>query len=200
VLTARAIVQSVATEFPASEAPEAQKALRELWDDPLYAVLPTALEMSLPTAIPLDACAFGAGEDDPTASAKRPAPAATRLTLDNITPPAGTNVQRNTTLVANLHYEVRDFEQDRFFVMAQFDTDIDSRTTDGTFENYPVLKTASGQLRFCFPLANIWDDPRVKRPLKVRFWLNRKLSESESRSITGTAPFVYPVEEPHPTR
>lgn len=40
-LVAEASLRSMAAEFPASEAPGAQKALRELWDDPVYAKLPS---------------------------------------------------------------------------------------------------------------------------------------------------------------
>ena len=40
-MSANADVQTIDVEFPASEAPAAQKALREMWDDALYAKLPS---------------------------------------------------------------------------------------------------------------------------------------------------------------
>src|SRR5437762_1928102 len=205
-LSAEASVRSLDAEFPASEAPAAQKALHELSDDLLYAKLPATGSPDAAAATPatisppldsLDPCMTTTADADQQASASAVTPAGTSIKLLTITPPAGTNVRKETVLVADLAYAVKDFELSRFKVMAQFDTNRGT-TTDGTFKNYPVLKAAAGKLRFCFPLAHIWDGPEMKRPLSVRFFLNRMYDGGMSKVIAHTDPLLYPTEDPHP--
>ncbi len=205
-LTADARVRSVATEFPASEAFVAQKALRGLWDDPLYVRVTgtgspdspaTAATLPSPLGGTVDTCTETIEDVNQKSSDSEATPVKTKLELLAIVPPAGTNVTRETVLIADLHFMVRDFKASQFSVVAQFDTDIQNMTTDGTFKNYPVLNTASGKLRFCFPLTHIWDDPHVTRPLSVHFYLTKVRDGGGSEVIAQTEPQAYPTDDLH---
>ncbi len=102
-------------------------------------------------------------------------------------------MQKSTVLVVDLAYSVQDFDTGKYFVLAQFDTDTDGITTDGTFNRYPVLKNASGTYRLCYPLTDIWNAPGVKRPLTVRFLLNQIDGPRFSHGVAFTDPISFPT-------
>lgn len=205
-LTAEASVRSVALEFPASEAPAAQKALHELWDQPLYVKLPPANSSAAAAGSPhaalsasvSDPCLGTASEVGEGASAGGGLPTRTDIKLLRITPAAGTTVRKETVLVADLAYSVKDFEANRFMVLAQFDTGFPGVTTDGDFKNYPILSTPAGKLRFCFPLEDVWNDPDLRFPLSVRFYLGRMHGRGRSEVVARTATVVYPTADRPP--
>lgn len=201
-LTAEATMRSLALEFPAAEAAAAQKSLRELWDHPLYAKLPTAPALASATSSsesssssPSGACP--AMQDGDPAGASDPGRSISRSEIDllHITPAEGTTVRKETVLVVDLSYAASDFKPDRFKILAQFDTQRKGWTSDGTFKSYPILKTAAGKLRFCFPLTDVWDEPKIRFPLTVRFYLNRILDDGRSSTVVATTQAVtFPAE------
>jgi hypothetical protein len=118
------------------------------------------------------------------------APTETSIRLLSITPQAGTPVGENTALQADLAYSVRDFQPGHFKIMAQFDT-YTSMTTDGAFKNYPFPESPAGKLHFCFPLRFVWNLPDIKRPLVVRFLLNRVYESGMSQSVARTEKVTF---------
>jgi len=117
----------------------------------------------------------------------------TGLQLISISPPVGSLVTRSTVLVADLAYAVTDFTADQFTILAQFDSPVEHRTTEGSFKSHPYLQSASGSYRLCFPLTDIWDRD-VKRPLSVRFVLNRVDESHRNHAVARTEKLSYRVE------
>jgi hypothetical protein len=126
-------------------------------------------------------------------SSDQEAPATSGLDVLTITPPQGSKVRRSTVLMADLAYTVKDFEPGKYIVLAQFDTNSKSKTTDGHFDGYPILKYANGIFRMCFPLSNVWDLPDLQRPLSVRFLLNKTDDARRSHSVAHTDPISFPA-------
>jgi len=67
------------------------------------------------------------------------------------------------------------------------------------------LSVDSGQLQaqgFAGSMSDspnlVWDGPEMKRPLSVRFFLNRMYDGGMSKVIAHTDPLLYPTEDPHP--
>jgi hypothetical protein len=102
------------------------------------------------------------------------------LGIVDVSPPTGSEVTRDTVVVARLAFTVAKFEPDQYFLLAQFDEKAPGKSTDGTFPSsaVPVLARASGEYVFSFPLKHVWDLPEVRRPITMRFLLNRKISLS----------------------
>ena len=129
-------------------------------------------------------------EDEGTMS--KTGPMRTALHLSSIMPAPGAPVNEKTLLLADLDYAVADFEPGHFKIMAQFETITDGMTTDGSFRDYPFPRSAAGKLHFCFPLSDVWNLPTIKRPLTVRFMLNRVYDSGMSEPIAKTGFFTFP--------
>jgi hypothetical protein len=127
-------------------------------------------------------------------SSNEPAPTANSLRLITIEPIAGSHVQKSTVLVADLAFAIKDFDSGKYILFAQFDTTTPNRTTDGTFNSYPPLKFASGSYHLCFPIADIWSAPGVKRPLSVHFLLNKIDDAHHNHAIAITDRLSYPTD------
>ena len=126
-------------------------------------------------------------------SSSVPSPGATTLDLVSIAPARGTTLRIDSVLSAELRFAVRDFGSGRFKIVAQFDTNRDGRTTDGTFKAYPFLTGAAGNVHFCFPMKHVWRLQEVKRPFVVRFFLNRMLDDKRSVVVAQTQTLVFPA-------
>jgi hypothetical protein len=124
-------------------------------------------------------------------STGQPAPTKNSIQVMAIAPSAGSTVQESTVLTADLAYTVRDFEPGHYLVFAQFDTTTQGTSTVGTFKGYLPVKYANGRYRLCFALANIWKVPDLKRPLSVRFVLNKIDDASHNHSIAVTEPVSF---------
>jgi len=127
-------------------------------------------------------------------SSNEPAPTANSVRLVTIEPIAGSHVRKSTVLVADLAFAIKDFDYGKYILFAQFDTTNPKRTTDGTFNGYPPLKYASGNYHLCFPLANIWNVPNVKRPLSVHFLLNKIDDAHHNHAIAVTDRLAFPTD------
>jgi hypothetical protein len=113
------------------------------------------------------------------------------IQVQRITPEAGTTVQKSTLLVADLAYTVKDFDSGKFLIFAQFDTNQKGRSTDGKFDSYQNLKYPGGTFRLCFPMVDIWSVPDLKKPLSVRFVLNKIDSPHHNHVIASTDRFSF---------
>ncbi len=130
------------------------------------------------------------------ASSRNPAPAAeakSTLTLSSVTPAAGGFLSEDSVVEADLAYSIGGFDaRSEYLVMAQVERS-QGGTTDGTFprSSYPIIKSATGRLRFSFPVRHVWHRPEMKRPLVVWFYLNRRTSPRESVVIAMAGPVRY---------
>jgi hypothetical protein len=139
-----------------------------------------------------DPCLKQPAFEYPDAGAGQPAPTESGIHLLSISPQPGSALSEQTALLADLEYSVAGFEPGQFKILAQFDTDTRGLTTDGSFKNYAFPKFAVGKLRFCFPLRHVWNLPNIKRPLTVRFMLNRVYESGLSVPVAKTATLIFP--------
>jgi hypothetical protein len=125
-------------------------------------------------------------------SAQQTVPPST-LVLNTITPAAGTLLSKETVIIANLSYDVKDFENGRYTILAQFETKKGKITTDGDFpnEDYPELTQATGQLNFSFPMKHIWRHKEVKRPFVMWFYLMKWKDRSSGTRVAMVGPVEF---------
>ena len=129
----------------------------------------------------------------PASESGGPEDATATLELVGLAPPSGGQLTRKGTVIADLAYRVTGFRRGDFFIMAQVETSDPSMTTDGSFpsDGYPVLSEPMGRLKFSFPIRHVWDEPRVKRPFRIWFYLNQHTAPRQSRVIGRAGPVEY---------
>jgi hypothetical protein len=110
------------------------------------------------------------------------------IKIFSMTPEAGSEVHKWTVLVADLAYTLKDFAPDKYFVTAQFALLGSNMMTDGNFKHsdYHDLSSATGTYRLCFHLTDIWNQQGLRKPLEVRFLLNRRDDPHSSHSVAVT--------------
>ena len=129
----------------------------------------------------------------PPSGGGTPEAATATLELIGITPPSGGQLSKKSTVVADLAYSITGFRSGGFFVMAQVETTDPGMTTDGSAPShgYPVLSEPTGTLKVSFPIRHVWDEPRVKRPFRIWFYLNQHTAPRQSRMIAKAGPLEY---------
>jgi hypothetical protein len=114
-----------------------------------------------------------------------------------ITPPAASRLSTDTTLDATASYRIEDFkgEPDRYYLTIQFE-----KVGGGSFNHYkrfadePMLSTADGVVHVSYPMSKVWNDERLKRPVRVWFYLIERTAAHESAIIGEAGPFEYAAE------
>jgi hypothetical protein len=115
------------------------------------------------------------------------------LVVNTIAPSAGTQLTKKAVIVANLSYNITDFENGRYTIFAQFETKKGKNTTDGDFPNadYPSLRQSTGQLNFSFPIKYVWNHKEVKRPFVIWFYLVKRRNSSSSTRVASAGPVEF---------
>lgn len=115
------------------------------------------------------------------------------LVLNTIAPSAGTKLTEKMVIVANLSYNITDFENGRYTILAQFETKAGKNTTDGDFPNagYPSLSQSAGQLDFSFPIKYVWHHKDVRRPFVLSFYLMKWKDRSSGTRVASTGPVEF---------
>ena len=99
-----------------------------------------------------------------------PSPATVRIV--RLTPLPGSEISPDTTIIAELEYNVEQFEPKRFTIAAMAaqnrpDHGWSLVPVDG--EESHVLPQASGTITARFEAKNLWDKPDLKRPFEITF-------------------------------
>ena len=115
------------------------------------------------------------------------------LLLKSIAPSAGTQLTKKTVIVANLSYNIPDFENGRYTILAQFETKEGKNTKDGDFPNadYPSLSQSTGELSFSFPIKYVWHHKDIKRPFVMWFYLMRWKDRSSGTTVASAGPVEF---------
>jgi hypothetical protein len=154
----------------------------------------TAIPIALATTIIAAGCG-GAQVAPPVSPSPVTAPADATATLQllSVMPLSGEHVSRDSVISADLVYSVSGFRRGDFFILWQAETLDPTRTTNGTFphDQLPVLQESMGTVRFSFPIYHVWDEPRVKRPFRIWFSVNRYTGPTNSRVIAQTSTIEY---------
>ena len=116
------------------------------------------------------------------------------LTVTSITPVASSELTSGTTLDASVTYRIDGFQSqpDRYYLTIQFE-----KVGGGSFNHYhrfaeePVLSQAEGIVHVAYAMAHVWDDQRLKKPIRVWFYLVERTAQHDSTVIGKAGPFDY---------
>jgi hypothetical protein len=131
--------------------------------------------LALAWALPTLAWAAG-GECIPT---ELPAPTVDRdasgsfVRLQLVDPAYGGAVDADSTVVVDVDYRVADFKPGEYGLMIYFAALVASTSPFGPEGRYELQK-ASGRVRLCVPLREIYSTPRLRWPLEMSVTLNRR--------------------------
>ena len=113
-----------------------------------------------------------------------------------ITPPAGSEIQQSSVIEATVQFTIEKFKlkSDTYYLVTQFEG-----TSGGAIENesdrrladHPILTAAKGSVIVTYPLARVWGNARLKKPLKVWFCILEQVGPNDAVVIGRTAPIEY---------
>lgn len=123
----------------------------------------------------------------------RPTTSKSSLVLDSIAPSDGTQLTKKSVIVANLSYNITDFKNGRYTILAQFETKDGKNTKDGDFPNvdYPSLSQSTGELSFSFPIKYVWHHKDIKRPFVMWFYLMKWTDRSSGTRVASAGPVEF---------
>jgi hypothetical protein len=124
---------------------------------------------------------------------KSPSTRTASLTLTGVYPGPSAVVNEKTVVEADLHYAIGDIKSGTYFVFAQAETTTPGVSSDGTFplRLHAKLRKSEGQLRFSFPLEYVWNQPAIRHPLVVWFYINTDVDKRYSRVLARVGPVAY---------
>ena len=125
------------------------------------------------------------------ASGSTPAtsPAVAKVTIVRLTPPAGTEIGRDTVLVADVQYSILGFSADSTYSLVPLFLATDGRTT---FNNLPVaaapyaLRKPEGTIQVEYPIAGEWDSGKLAKPVVLSYYVLQKTGAHQARGIGGS--------------
>ena len=126
--------------------------------------------------------------------ASSPKPSTAVVTVSAITPPAGSQVDQSTVFEATVGFTIANFQlqADTYYLVTQF------QAADGTSFNHSarladhsILTAAQGSVIVSYPLARVWSDPRIKKPIRLWFQLVAKIGPNDSVVVGRSAPVDY---------
>ena len=122
------------------------------------------------------------------------------VTVGALTPPAGSQVQQSTVIEATVAFTIDKFQEqaDTYYLVTQF------QAADGTSFNHSprladhsILTAAKGSVLVSYPLARVWSDPRLKKPVRTPLSLLVYVDDVDAkvkRAVTAGARLDRPVE------
>ncbi len=136
------------------------------------------------------AIACGCSSASQTAAARSRA----ELKVTAIAPVASSELASGTTLDASIAYHIDGFQsqRDRYYLTIQFE-----KAGGGSFNHYhrfseeTVLSQAEGTVQVTYALAHVWDDQRLKRPIRVWFYVIERTAQHDSTVIGKAGPLDY---------
>lgn len=109
------------------------------------------------------------------------------LEVKSLVPEEETYVTPKTVVVAEIEYSIAGFEPGMFQLNAQFETIDKGMTTGGEFLEDPELQFAHGVIRFCYPLRGVWNQPTLKWPLALVFYLTHRNDDGSTKVLASSA-------------
>jgi hypothetical protein len=86
------------------------------------------------------------------------------------------------------------FKRDTYYLLTQFES-----SSGGAVENdgarrladHPILTAARGSVVVTYPLARVWGNAKLRKPIKVWFCVLEQVGPNDSVVIGRTAPVEY---------
>ena len=127
----------------------------------------------------LSGCATSAVQSNPQSTAT--------VQIVSIVPPAGSTVNADTTLVAELDYAIENFDSSaHYYVTPQFDSTEGAGRTFNAFTGPTSgsrLRSASGRLRIAHPIRPEWSHPWLAKPVRVTFFVTLRTGPQRTKVI-----------------
>ena len=136
----------------------------------------------------LTACATGgSGAQDASTS---------EVVVIAITPPAGSEVQQASVIEATVQFTIAKFKLkgDTYYLLTQFEGTNGSAVeseSERRLADHPILTAAKGSVVVTYPLASVWANAKLRKPLEVWFCVVEKVGPNDSVIIGRTAPIEY---------
>jgi len=146
--------------------------------------------MRLILALVLGAMTFACSTSSRTAGAHSRA----EVTVDAIAPAASAELTRAATLEATIAYRIEDFqpEPNRYYLTIQFEQPGgNSFNHYRSFSDEPMLTIPQGTVHVTYAMASVWDDRRLKKPIRVWFYVVERIGPHESMMIGKAGPIEY---------
>ncbi len=134
----------------------------------------------------LTGCATGGSGPGSTSAAD--------LTVTAITPVAGSPVQSSTVVQATVDFTIQRFKLkgDTYYLLTQFgDTSgapIENES-DRHVSDHPILTAAKGSVVVTYPLASVWNNPRLQKPLRMWFCVMERIGPNDA-VVIGRSPVI----------
>ena len=123
-----------------------------------------------------------------------PAPSPATVRVVSVTPPAGGEITKTTTIVVALEYRVEKFEPERFMVGA---TAAQTRAGYGWSlaatkgEASQLLHQPAGTVTVPFDASLLWEKPDLKHPFTITFSVDQLIGTGASVTAAKTAPLLF---------
>ena len=116
------------------------------------------------------------------------------VTVAAIVPVASSELTSASTLDATISYHIDDFQTapDQYYLTIQFE-----KAGGGSFNHYhrfaeePVLSLADGTVHVTYAMAHVWNDQRLKKPIRVWFYVVERTAQHDSTVIGKAGPIEY---------
>jgi hypothetical protein len=127
------------------------------------------------------------------ASGNTPPPSTAQVAAA-ITPAAGSALGRESVVQGTVEYSIEPFHKnaDTYYIVTAF------QDKDGKpFHHYeklsdqPILVGAKGSVIVTYPLARVWDDPRLQRPITLWFQVVERVGPNDTAVIGSAGPFTF---------
>jgi hypothetical protein len=124
------------------------------------------------------------------------------IELVSLTPDAGSSVGPKSIIIAQLKFSISNFKKskDRYHISINFQ----SKSRASTFSKGPggsiVLQEASGLVTITYPLERVWDDPKLRKPVVVYFYLHEQTGRRETVVLDSTDPVQFSINDQEPPR
>jgi hypothetical protein len=123
-------------------------------------------------------------------------PSTAQVVVTAIAPVAGSEIQQSSVIEATVQFTIADFKMKSgtYYLLTQFEdtsggsveSDSDRRLAD-----HPILTGAKGSVVVTDPLARVWGNAKLKKPVTVWFCVVEQIGPNDSVVIGRSAPIQY---------
>jgi hypothetical protein len=113
-----------------------------------------------------------------------------------ITPPAGSELQQSSVIEVTIQFTIDrfKFKGDTYYLLTQFESvgggAVESES-DRRLADHPILTAAKGSVVVTYPLARVWGNAKLRKPIKVWFCVLEQVGPNDSVVIGRSAPVEY---------
>ena len=114
--------------------------------------------------------------------------------LLEIVPPEGSEVNRQTSLRARVSFNVDTLQRGiDYYVAVLFDSRVDNQTFSmvDTFSDAQRVADTSGIVEINYPIRREWDSGKLKRPIRVWFYLMQRVEPHRTKVLGTAGPIEY---------